>query len=68
MKKNTKETIGLIVLIIQLVAGIGLIIFGALFLKCENYTSLIMMAIGAFLLVGSGRKEISEMFSLFKGS
>ena len=68
MKKNTKEVIGLVVLIVQLLLGIGLIAFGAFFLKCENYTSLIMMAIGAFLLVGSGRKEISEMFSLFKGS
>ena len=67
MKKNTKEVIGLVVLIIQLLFGIGLIAFGAFFLKCENYSSAIVVAIGAFLLVGSGRKEISEIFSLFKG-
>lgn len=62
MKKHTKDIIGLIVLIIQIILGSILILFGAFGEKCNT----ILVLAGAFLLAGSGRKDVTDIFSLFK--
>lgn len=66
MKQKTKDWIAFVILTIQVIVGIFLIFGGVFRIKCDNYVSTVIIALGVFLLVGSGRKEISEIFSFFK--
>lgn len=66
MKQKTKDIVALIILIIQVIMGIFLIIFGVYRVKCESYLSAAIIACGVFLLVGAGREEIAKIFNLFK--
>ena len=66
MKQKTKDWVAFGILIIQIMVGIFLIIYGVWKIKCDNYLSAVIIALGVFLLVGSGRKDIAKIFSLFK--
>jgi nitrate reductase gamma subunit len=66
MKQKTKDIIALIILIIQIIGGIFLIIFGIYRVKCENYLSAAIIACGVFLLIGAGREDVAKIFNLFK--
>lgn len=66
MKQKTKDIVALVILIIQVAFGSFLIILGAFGSNSKSYIGIFIITLGVFLLIGSGRKEVWDLFNLFK--
>ena len=68
MKEELNYCVSIFILFLQILIGTGLIIIGSKsFIKNpDNLNNVYLIALGVFLLTGSGRKEVGELFPKIK--